>query len=453
MFVSSTFNDLIKAREKIFETILRLYHFPVGMEMFSADDDEQWDVIKDTIDISDYYVVIIGHRYGSETSAGISYTEKEYDYAKEKSIPILAFIQRREVATKPHEREDDPFKKQKLEKFIEKATKSKMCEFWVSEDDLSTKVAIALPKIFRKNPRTGWVRADKAITPEVSEELARLSKENRESREEIEKLKSKLKNKKPALNVQFNGQENIKLPYIATENIEIKFGKQKMPIPLLAAKDPLSQDDIPAHLESYVSKDDIEKYNSELPTKEKVTACNEKFELYGRIKEANCNLSLSVSNNGNIKANEVFVDVIFPPEVLILEKDEIENYDSPDIPFPENPIQKAEERYKKKKAGPFSGINFDLDRYSSGIPHITPFAETIAGLAHGKENIITISNNKISIKLKSLLHTRVVDFDDIAIVPIKPGEYEVRVSIICEEYDKEVVKIMPLLIGEEPANK
>jgi len=53
------------------ETILKLYHFPVGMEMFSADDAEQWEVIKDTIDMSDYYVVIIGHRYGSVTSEGI----------------------------------------------------------------------------------------------------------------------------------------------------------------------------------------------------------------------------------------------------------------------------------------------------------------------------------------------------------------------------------------------
>jgi len=131
VFISSTYNDLIKAREKIIETILRLYHFPVGMEMFSADDDEQWDVIKDTIDISDYYIIIIGHRYGSETSEGISYTEKEYDYAKKKNIPILAFIQRREVATKPDEREDDPSKMKKLNALLRKQQKAKCVNFGV----------------------------------------------------------------------------------------------------------------------------------------------------------------------------------------------------------------------------------------------------------------------------------------------------------------------------------
>ncbi|MCD4722204.1 MAG: DUF4062 domain-containing protein [Desulfobacula sp.] len=91
VFISSTYDDLKKARTKIIETILKLYHLPVGMEMFSADDDEQWDVIKETINFSDYYIVIIGHRYGSETDTGISYTEKEYDYAKNKKIPILSY--------------------------------------------------------------------------------------------------------------------------------------------------------------------------------------------------------------------------------------------------------------------------------------------------------------------------------------------------------------------------
>ncbi|ECZ7129828.1 TPA: DUF4062 domain-containing protein, partial [Salmonella enterica subsp. enterica serovar Virchow] len=72
VFVSSTYVDLIDARKKIIETVLSLYHFPVGMEMFSADDSEQWDIIKETIDASDYYVIIIGHKYGSVSKDGIS---------------------------------------------------------------------------------------------------------------------------------------------------------------------------------------------------------------------------------------------------------------------------------------------------------------------------------------------------------------------------------------------
>ncbi|BEN63137.1 hypothetical protein SMKC072_09590 [Serratia marcescens] len=94
IFVSSTYKDLYKARKKVIEAILSIYHFPVGMEMFSADDSEQWEIIRETIDASDYYIVIIGHRYGVMTNDEYSYTEREYRYAKEIGIPVLAFIRR-----------------------------------------------------------------------------------------------------------------------------------------------------------------------------------------------------------------------------------------------------------------------------------------------------------------------------------------------------------------------
>ena len=88
VFISSTYTDLVKDREKISKQILTLYHFPIGMEMFSAGDNDQWTVITNTIDKSDYYVIILGHRYGSLAEDGFSYTEKEYDYATSKGIPI-----------------------------------------------------------------------------------------------------------------------------------------------------------------------------------------------------------------------------------------------------------------------------------------------------------------------------------------------------------------------------
>ena len=53
------------------------------MELFGAANEEQWQIISETIDSSYYYVLIIGQRYGSIIpdglpDAGISYTEKEF---------------------------------------------------------------------------------------------------------------------------------------------------------------------------------------------------------------------------------------------------------------------------------------------------------------------------------------------------------------------------------------
>lgn len=76
------------------KAILSMYQFPVGMEMFSADDSEQWDIIKATIDTSDYYVLIIAHRYGTTISfgkdAGMSYT-RSLGMQKKRKYQFLLF--------------------------------------------------------------------------------------------------------------------------------------------------------------------------------------------------------------------------------------------------------------------------------------------------------------------------------------------------------------------------
>lgn len=87
IFISSSYEDLKEERKKVQDTILSMYHFPIGMEMFSAGDKEQWEIIRETIDSSDHHVLIIGYRYGSVIEegeyAGISYTQKEFHYALE----------------------------------------------------------------------------------------------------------------------------------------------------------------------------------------------------------------------------------------------------------------------------------------------------------------------------------------------------------------------------------
>lgn len=153
------------------------------MEMFSADDDEQWAIIQEMINCTDYYVVIIGHKYGSLTSEGISYTEKEYDYAREKGIPIMAFVRNRDVSLRDNERESSVEMNEKLDAFIRKATENKMCSFWESIDDLTTKVAVALPKMFGRKPQLGLIRGNEGVSTALSNEFVELSNENRRLRE------------------------------------------------------------------------------------------------------------------------------------------------------------------------------------------------------------------------------------------------------------------------------
>ena len=90
VFISSTYEDLKEERKNVIETLLMMNCIPAGMEAFCAADEEQFEYIKKVIDLCDYYVLIIGKRYGSISElTGKSYTEMEFDYAKSKGIDLI----------------------------------------------------------------------------------------------------------------------------------------------------------------------------------------------------------------------------------------------------------------------------------------------------------------------------------------------------------------------------
>jgi Domain of unknown function (DUF4062) len=92
VFVSSTYEDLREERAAVQKALLQLHCMPIGMELFGSADEETWDFIKRQIEDCDYYVVIVADKYGSTAEDGVSYTEKEYDYAREIKKPVLAFV-------------------------------------------------------------------------------------------------------------------------------------------------------------------------------------------------------------------------------------------------------------------------------------------------------------------------------------------------------------------------
>jgi hypothetical protein len=176
---------------------MEMGHIPVGMEMFSAADEEQWKIIARQIDDMDYYVVIIAHRYGSVTREGISYTEKEYDYAVKQGIPVLGFLLEDKAPWPANKFEKDSDSGKSLEAFKKKVRK-KPIGSWTDKNDLYGKVSIALMKMMHTTPRIGWVKVNEVAGPEVMKELTRLSSENAELRRNIEALKNEANRKQLA---------------------------------------------------------------------------------------------------------------------------------------------------------------------------------------------------------------------------------------------------------------
>jgi hypothetical protein len=192
IFISSTYEDLKDVREQIIKCILEMGHIPVGMEMFSAANEDQWRIIQKQIDECDYYTVILAHRYGS-LDRNISYTEKEYDYAISKNIPILGFVidDTTKWSSKFIDKEENTVRNLNL--FKEKV-KTKMVSYWKSAEDIYGKFAISLGKAISTHERPGYIRANEVANIDVYNEVTRLSNENSKLREEIIKINISVSN-------------------------------------------------------------------------------------------------------------------------------------------------------------------------------------------------------------------------------------------------------------------
>ena len=178
VFVSSTFADLEEERRMVIQTLMEMDCIPSGMELFPAVDEEQFEFIKRVIDDSDYYLLIVGGKYGSMTLEGVSFTEKEYDYALSKDLKILAFLHGEPDQLTVEKSETDPESQKRLKAFRERVASGRLVRFWRSAEELAGAVALSLQKTIKIYPAVGWVRADQIPTHEVLERFTQLEQEN-----------------------------------------------------------------------------------------------------------------------------------------------------------------------------------------------------------------------------------------------------------------------------------
>jgi hypothetical protein len=178
IFISSTYEDLKDERRAVEEVVISTGDFPVQMEAFPAADEDQFEFIKSLIDQCDYYVLIIAGRYGTQADDGFSYTEKEYQYAVSKNVPVLVMLHSDRRSLSADKTEEAAGGRKKLEKFISEASQGRLRKGWNTVDGLKLAVREALEHAKATKPRTGWVRGNSVASIEALEELISLRKEN-----------------------------------------------------------------------------------------------------------------------------------------------------------------------------------------------------------------------------------------------------------------------------------
>jgi hypothetical protein len=210
VFVSSTLDDLREERRKVWETLISFDYIVVGMETFPATNDEQFEFIKKQILGSDYYVLVIGARYGSVTDSGISFTEREYLFAVEHGIPVLVFPVRDPESLAVSKTDKDQAKAKKLANFRKRATAKRLVHLWEKVDDLCLGIVKALRTAESNHPRVGWVRGDSPTDHEVLQELRNLQSENKKLRLKAEEAR------KPGTASLLDLNKSIEIEYALT---------------------------------------------------------------------------------------------------------------------------------------------------------------------------------------------------------------------------------------------
>ena len=395
VFISSTFKDLKTARLKVRDAVLSMYHFPVGMEMFGALDEDQWEVIKRDIDASDYYVLIIGKMFGSEVPGeGISYTQKEFRYASDQGIPVLAFLMKDDVNVAKSFQETDIERIKKLRSFRREVETGRTVSYWSNANELAGQVISSLTRQIIRKQRPGWVRASEFNIEKSHAELLELT-------EKVRELEG----------------ENARLRRIAGV-----IRKPKLLIELLQpVKFEIAESE---HVPDYLIKAAQEGRTYKVAGLGRKMAVKEVSELIDHYKIRTYIMSgfkwldLVIKNEGNCKATEISMSIEVPDGLMIYETNELKMLT--ELTIPGSIIG------NKKKTVRLEGINAREDR-EDYPDRLFRYPKIEGWEADG--NYVRIEDNEIIPKKGK----RCTEFFATA---KNPGIYKLQCRLMCAEYTK-----------------
>lgn len=162
VFISSTRSDLTAEREILAWRLLSGPFVPIAAESFTAGPEPSWKVIERKLAGADYYIVIVGGKYGSvdKTDDRLrSFTEREYDYARER-MPVMAFLSKEFEKLPTDKRESDPEMYERVANFRARLRSEQLLYEWGNVGELIDGVRASLTDAIVYHPRPGWIRGD-----------------------------------------------------------------------------------------------------------------------------------------------------------------------------------------------------------------------------------------------------------------------------------------------------
>ena len=158
IFISSTFIDLAPERKAVEQAVADLNSAVAraGIALYAIDlrrgsaPEPPLEVCLQEVRLSDVIVTLVGKCYGSETKAGISYTETEFDEATNQKLQRLAFYKDESAIFLSEHVETDSEKIRKLAAFRQKIDSQLKRDTFLNFDELRADVIRDLMRWLRR---------------------------------------------------------------------------------------------------------------------------------------------------------------------------------------------------------------------------------------------------------------------------------------------------------------
>ncbi|MEY2862794.1 MAG: hypothetical protein RLY58_501 [Pseudomonadota bacterium] len=172
VFISSTGADMQAERTVLAQTLVSQGYFSWGLEHRTP---LTTAFARRQIDDCDYFILMLGSRYGELSASGVSYLHLEYIYAVTKQKPILVLLHESPEGRAAELQESTQDGRLKFQDFRRQLQREReMVVTFRDTRDLEMALRHAMPQLVNRYPAQGWIRPNQLQIQQLQDENEQL---------------------------------------------------------------------------------------------------------------------------------------------------------------------------------------------------------------------------------------------------------------------------------------
>lgn len=180
-----------------------------------------------------------------------------------------------------------------------------------------------------------------------------------------------------------------------------------------------------------------------MPSEEELNKYVVELENYIQIIESCVHIEIGLLNYGTAKASSASVTLQFPEGVEVYDCGLVHLAKPKPPKKGESPIELAAKRKKYQSSNMLYNNPNILNGLTEKLNLVNPLLYAIEDV----EDCL-INSNIVEINCDKLIHSYISCKNDVYLVGRKPGKYKIKCSLMCEEYEKPVVKYIDFEVVE-----